>query len=395
MKQGDRFLKLVICLLAATCLIYLGGAAIHILSNPLTTVTAQEFTADVSVSTVGLIVRDEMQLTSPYDDALPIPAEGRRVSAGQILALSGQSDCSPETLAALRQQITAYSTAIDSNISKKDLDTAIDARLTDCAVRAALRQTSQASSDALKGLILRDSADSSALQTRFSALESRLEILTSHEEAGIHAITAAHAGWFSARADGYEAILTPHLLETLDAQNFPALAHAAIPLSDNVYGKLIRSGTWYYVTVLESTQLTGVEIGNTVSVSMGNALPQSISMRVERLDRSNTAACVLVLSCDEYIQDVASLRMLDCILTFRTYEGLQIPKESVKTDGARRPGVYVLEGAVARWIPVDILLTTPDYYIVRCDRTDAKQLWPGAEILLGNNLYDGKVVQQS
>ena len=55
--------------------------------------------------------------------------------------------------------------------------------------------------------------------------------------------------------------------------------------------------------------------------------------------------------------------------------------------------MYVLEGAVARFKPVELVYEMSEtYVIVALDTSSTKNLWPGDEILLGDGLYDGKVV---
>jgi len=89
---------------------------------------------------------------------------------------------------------------------------------------------------------------------------------------------------------------------------------------------------------------------------------------------------------------VTALRHQTCTLILQTYSGLLVPRAAVCHNRNGQAGVYVLEGAFARWKPVEILYTEENTCVAELDRTDTDNLWPGDEILLGYNLYDGKVV---
>ena len=89
------------------------------------------------------------------------------------------------------------------------------------------------------------------------------------------------------------------------------------------------------------------------------------------------------------------LRRQACTLTFRSYAGLRVPKEALCTGADGTAGVYVREGAVARFKAVDVLYESEDGYVAALDQTSTENLWPGDEILIGSNYYDGKVVSES
>ena len=76
MKQGDKFMKIVMFLLAAAALAYFGYAACSYFTEPLSTVTALEYEAAVSTKATGYIVRDEEQLTSAASITVPFVSEG-------------------------------------------------------------------------------------------------------------------------------------------------------------------------------------------------------------------------------------------------------------------------------------------------------------------------------
>ena len=87
------------------------------------------------------------------------------------------------------------------------------------------------------------------------------------------------------------------------------------------------------------------------------------------------------------------LRQQSADVVFNSYSGLRVPKDAVRVDENGRTGVYILEGAVARWKTIEILHDNGESYVVTLDKSSTNNLWPGDEIIVGaKDLYDGKVV---
>ena len=116
-------------------------------------------------------------------------------------------------------------------------------------------------------------------------------------------------------------------------------------------------------------------------------------MRVERVGSSEAGYKLLVLSCNRYMQELTLMRKPSADLMFRSYTGLRVPKEAVRVDEDGQTGVYVLEGAVAKWKDITILHDNGESYVVELDKSSTAHLWPGDEVILhARNLTNGKVV---
>ena len=104
---------------------------------------------------------------------------------------------------------------------------------------------------------------------------------------------------------------------------------------------------------------------------------------------------MLALSCSDHMEQAARLRTQQADIVLRSYSGIRVPKQALYyVNDTGETGVYVLEGAVARWKPVEILYEAQEYYLVREDRSSTSKLWAGDEVILtGQELTDGKVVE--
>jgi len=398
MKQGDKFLNIVMFLLAAAVLIYFGHAAVGYLSAPLTTVTALAYEANAGVTLTGYVIRDEVPLTSREDVVVPALSEGSHVGRGQTIAnVYGSADAQQREagIAVLEEQLRQLDYATDPALSPRTINRDIAGLLTEFSVRNALRQRETADlSTELKGLVIRretGEADMIRLQEAQAALAQQRSSLATQSEVR-QCLAAAEPGYFSGKTDGYESVLTPESAAALTLADYDALEHAAQPVPADAYGRLIRSDRWYYLTAVESASAEALSTGETITLAFARDIGVRPEMTVERIDPGDDGRALLLLSCDRHMPQIALLRKQTCDLIFTSYSGLRVPKKALHVNKEGQSGVYILEGAIARWKPVDLLYETSDNYIARLDTSSTDNLWPGDEIILGNHLHDGKVV---
>ena len=116
-------------------------------------------------------------------------------------------------------------------------------------------------------------------------------------------------------------------------------------------------------------------------------------MKIERISPAENERCILVLSSEAYIQDAVSARTQTADLIFADRSGLRVPKTAIYVNEQGESGVYVLEGAEARWKGIEILYDNDDSFIVEMDKSSTKNLWPEDEIILtAGEIFNGKVM---
>jgi putative membrane fusion protein len=403
MKQGKHYTNLILWILLCAIVAYFGYNVVSSIYEPLSTSTAIEYEAGSGYSATGYVVRSESVIPSSYDITVLTIAEGERVTVGEPIAtgyLSADAQSRQSQIAALQTQLDQLNYAYEATADASDqatLDTQILADLSNLAVYVARRDMNSVSdlSPELKGLVLRRSSgstDADSIKNQIASVQSQLADLQSAAASDTKSVTAPASGYFSGTVDGYESVLTPDALQTLTVSQYNALQPQTV--SKQNAGKLISGDTWYYVTVVPAGETADVEQGDTVQVSFARDFYNQIAMKVARIGDSEAGYRVLVLSCSEYMQDVTLLREQSADITFASYSGLRVPKDAVRVDEKGQPGVYVLEGASAKWKPITILHDNGESYVVKLDKTSTDNLWPGDEVIVNaKNLYDGKVVE--
>ena len=91
MKQGTLITKIVMIILLVGVAIYLAIYAVRSLSDPFTTAMAYQDSLDDSVEVTGVLVREEIALSSGTAIMDILPEEGERVRAGETVAILYQS----------------------------------------------------------------------------------------------------------------------------------------------------------------------------------------------------------------------------------------------------------------------------------------------------------------
>lgn len=402
MKQGRQYRNLILWIFLAAVVVYFAVAVVSSVYDPLTTATAVEYEAGSGCYTTGYVVRQETLIHSDYGITVLSAAEGSRVIAGGSVATGYLTSGAQERqgrIEELRSKLSQLDYAGQDSGSVSDqaaLDTQISDDLLSMSRYLCKRDMNSLSalSPELKGLVLRrctDDSDRSVLEAQRIALQAELDTLTGEADTDTKPITVSVAGYFSAVADGYENLLTPETLQTMSVQTYESLTAEEIP--ENTIGKLIQGNKWYYVTVIPATQIPELSEGDTVRLTFARDFSGEIEMNVERVGKSEAGYKLLVLSSKRFMQDVTLLRDQSAELAFQTYSGLRVPKEAVHVDENGRTGVFVLEGAIAKWKYITLLSDNGESYVVMMDKSSTDNLWPGDEIIIhAKNLYNGKVV---
>ena len=402
MKQGKHYTTVILWIFLAAIAAYFGYNVVSSLAEPLTTAAVIEYEAGAGCYTTGFVVRDETVITSGYDITVINCAEGAHVAANEAVATGYLSDGAQQRQAriqTLQAQLTQLQYAWSASSSLADqavLDEELSASLLSMAKFTARRDMNSAQdlSPELKGLVLRRLAgtgDSASIAAQIESVQEELSRLQEQSAADTKAITVSQAGTYSGVADGYESVLTPEILSSMTVQDYNAVTQQEVP--EDAIGKLIRGTTWYYVTSLPASELKDVKAGSTVRILFARDVYDEIDMKVERVGNNEAGFKLLVLSCDRYMQNVTLLRQQSADVVFNSYQGLRVPKDAVRVSESGQTGVYILEGATARWKPITILHDNGESYVVELDKTSTANLWPGDEVIIhAQNLYDGKVV---
>lgn len=402
-KQGDAYLKLTGILLAALLLVY-GVCALLFDGEPSYTLqTAAYCEVGDGITVSGFVVRSECYVRSDAALTAPAVSEGERVAAGQTVAVgyaSAQAQQERQELLSLqRQRAQLVLAAGDTDAARtSELDEQILQSLIALSRGAADGDLDAmaAQADVLKPLVLRRSLtgeEEQALTEKLQRLDERIFALVEQTTGSYTPIAAPAAGYYSAVTDGYEEILTPSMLSTLNLAQLRSLDRQSADVPEGAVGRLITGQTWYYVTEAPLARIAAYEKGDRLDVSFAPAALRDLRMTIEFIGQPEGESCLLVLSCNRKMQEVTALRYQSAEIEFASWSGIRVPRAALREQEGQT-GVYVLSGARARWKPVEVLCEYGDDCLVAWDSSNTATLWPKDELILtAGELSDGMVIE--
>lgn len=349
-------------------------------------------------------MREEEIITASQPVVVCALTEGERVGSGQRVADGYQTSAAREKrdrLTALQEQLSQlrYAASGTAGEDTTQTDDAIEKALGELAALTARRDLTEADDvmSELQPLVLRRSVtadDAARMESRIAELESQISALSAETEQSAEAVTVESAGYFSEQTDGLERVLTPGERAADEAERAARRCAACVCRSRAMPSAgSSRAQKWYFAAEIPEARAEQTAAGETLTVSFGLEKLSQIRMQVEAISEAEDGVCTIVLSCEREPQEVTALRRQSADIIFSSYTGLRVPKQALyMVDG--QAGVYVLEGARARWKPVEILYAYGDGYVVELDQSSTGNLWPGDDIILtSDDIEDGKVME--
>lgn len=401
-KQGDFYLKLTSILMAVLLVAYLVCSLVMSGDGAYTLETAVYCEVGDGITVSGFVVRSEDILLSELPIVVSEQLEGQRIGGGQVVATgytSGEARARREELNTLLSQKEELSHALSGSDTANAavLDEEISLKIITLSQQTARQsfEAMHASASELEPLILRRcvSADDKAqIESRLAQINVRIAALQAQTDAEATPILAPESGYFSAVADGYEALLTPSMLSDMTLSQLHQLDKQSVAAPEEAIGRLIFGQRWYYAVEVPQERLSGYAEGDRLDVSFAGSDLQELRMEIYRIVPAQDGACLLILSCSRKLQCVTTMRQQTADIRFGSTEGLRVPKKALYVENGQS-GVYVLEGARAQWKSVEILCEYGEGYLVAWDSSDTDHLWPKDEMIItAEKLTDGKVI---
>ncbi len=421
MKQGTVVTKIVMSLLFAVVLLYLGGAIWRSLSRPYSSVLAYLYTMDDGVEATGWLVRDETVLSGGNGILDVLLDEGEKAASGETVAVFYRDQAALERkhqLTALElklEQLNYYANETDQVQESVKLDDEIVEAIAGLKYSVVSEDFARVSDEAvsLKNLVFRReysyrSDGNDGVQTQIAETSQEIQNLKAEAALDTTDLKSSLTGIFSSQVDGYESLLTPSSLAGLTPSSLRALTGQAPGSKDGV-GKIITSSKWYLATVVSQEDAERLSKYGTVSVGFSRAFSGEVSMQVESVSGTENGEAAVVLSSTRQLSQTTLLRAQTVNIIFSHYTGIRVPKKALrvvtesvtdKETGAETErqvtGVYTLTGVTADWKPADIVVEGDDYYLLKAaSDKDAKRILREGDMVLiaSQELYDGKVVQ--
>ena len=407
-------------LVLAVPVVYLAVQLVPVLFRGYEVETATPSVLSDSVSTKGVVVRDEVPISDASTVRSYLVADGTRVSAGasveRVFSDSAQAENAARAdrltselamLAQSQSQALAGGGDIDTLLKQQQEGLFSLLKVIDSGNYSGLSAAKTAATLAVNRL-----QAATGTPVDFSA---RVATLTEQRDAAaaaageaVYLSAPSPGGYFSSMTDGLEQTLTPAALDAMDAAQIETLANAPGGEMKQSAGKLMNGYEWYYYCVVDDASAERfISDSKTVSVELdfdytgAKQIPATV-VGVERT--GNGGAAKIKLKCDYINAATINLRAGMAQVSFRRYDGVRIAQSAVHIvnmeDGTQQRGVYVKYGNVVEFKKISPIFETDQYVVVPAkvqigsDETSLKNevLLYDEIIVSGKNLYTGKLL---
>ena len=400
MKRTDRLSNFIALLLFLAFAVYAGAYAFRAVHDA--TVTAEAVLADVSRGGManGIVVREELVLTSAERYIDVTARDGAKVAAGAALATAMGSEAGLERanrMHELELEIARVSAALDELDSAADLterDEALRGVVRSLTASVARHELNTLDENTLNLRSLLFSADASGVsQSELRMLQRELDSLRSSSSSDAAVLTAERSGVFSTIVDGYEGISEADLAD-LTPNTLRDLMNASGSTPPGAFGKLVTSYRWYYAAVMSEADAGNLTIGRTATLNFGRYYGADIYARVLSISVPESGNVAVVFRCDTALADTLAMRCVPANVVFATYSGIRVPAQAVHADPASGEAwVWTITAMQLEKKRVEVLYTDADVAII-AHSPDADALRDGNTVVVsGKDLYEGKVME--
>lgn len=412
MKPSNKLVQGIMLALFLAVAAYFSVYAYNVFFGSYETATVYTATSQRTIFAEGYLVREETVLQEGSTLQEIVVAEGENVAVGDVVARLYDSETALEQHRELEQleleldRLDYMRSRGTEDSDAMRLNEEIIGAITDLKgdVSQGKFTTIEDQIDDLKDLVFRrDYATStnSIITQQIQDINSRIVQLQNASASNTSTIKSTAAGIYSATVDGYESVFDIETLGDLMPEDIRKLGQSRQDTAGNELGKVITSHTWYYVAIMDQEVSKRLTSGDTATINFdGSAGTQEMTVQHLSVPDEDGNVAVVFRS-TRNLSSVTLLRQQDVEVGYDSAEGLRIPAGALRADQQTgQLGVYRITGAQAQWIPVELLYSGSDYYLVKSvesadmtQKEEANRLRAGDEVLVrGKDIYDGKVV---
>lgn len=402
---GDKLTKLMSLIVAVVLVIYAVVSAYNSINNNVRTTTAYVTTVSDTADAQMFIIRDETILESRGSGfVVPLAENGGKVSSGSELAAVFSGEKAAENYAeldTLSKKLEIYkkiANRVDmENVDIEKLETDIETDFYSILDGTYNNDFSSLSDNELsfgeklsrKRLYFGEETDCSA---QIAELEGKIASLSSSSAKEI--ITADEAGYFVSRPDGFEDVLKVEDIQDLTKEKLEeAFKSEKKEIPDGTIGKMINGCNWYAATVVKSSEVTGLEVGKSVKLVLGDNDNATVSSKVYSKKILDDNYILYVFRCSFVNEELATLRKVTGKIVLGSHKGLKIPKDAVRFNDEGDEGVYILEGNVAKFNKIEEIYSSDNFVIAENKANSPGWLAQYDEIITsGKELSHGKII---
>lgn len=399
--SGSKLLKIFVTLILIS---FFGYQIYALVYKPITTATAVNFEAFDGVDIEGYFVRQEKVLDyQPTGNERYVVGEGEKVSKGGVIAevYSGPAVAAAQVkISELNSQIeTLESINSVSDPSSVDLNT-LNLNIKNVYADFLTQKNDGCfiNADSLSNELLLQlnkkqiiTGQVQNFDSLIASLKAQVTSLSASVTPPTKTISSDASGFFVSNIDGLEEILSIDKIESMNVSVFDQIKSAK---KGDGFGKIVTSYDWYIVSKMTGDDYLKFSVGDKVTLKTTIDGSEELSATVYKInvaDKENEA--LVIFSCNMLNGALSITRSAKMTVVTESYSGIRISNKAIRVvDG--QTGVYVIQGSIVKFRPIEIIYTADTYSICKNDDTGNNKVIRLYDEVIekGKNLYDGKYI---
>lgn len=399
--RENKALKIIVAVVAVVFVFHQIYSSAY---KPITTVSAEYYTAVEGLQINGVIIREEKIITSDASGTLHFAiSDGERVAKDGIIANIYSNSEASVTVNKIEQlksriddieQIQGYNDveAADISLVNSKVNNSLNKMLRGIAA-GNFSNVESDSTELLNNISRRQmiTGEQTDFSARLESLKAELESLTTSLPQPIGSIKTSESGYFVSATDGYETVLSVKDIESITPEYIDSLKSNTIP--DNAIGKIVSGYTWYIAAKVNISDSLKYKAGETLTLKTSLKKSPQLDVTVEKINASKKDdTAVIIFSCRQMNNELASVRMANMTIVNNTHSGLKIPTKALRFQNDKT-GVFVRSGMTLKFVGVNVIYRTDEYIICEQQVSNDSVLRLYDDVVVkGKRLYDGKIV---
>lgn len=399
--RDNKALKIIIVIMAV---IFIGHQIYSSAYKPITTASAEYYTAVDGIQINTTIIREERIITSDTSGTHHfLLSDGERVAKDGIVAniySDAQASVTVNRIEQLKSRISdieemqAYNDveAADLSLINNKVNNSLNKMLRGIAA-GNYSSVGNDSTELLTNISRRQmiTGEQTDFSARLTELKSELESLNASLPQPIGSIKTDVSGYFVSGIDGYETVVSCSNIDQLTPEYLDTLKEGEVP--QNAIGKIVSDYTWYVAAKIEISDSLKYKIGDVLTLKTTLKSTPELNVKVEKINTSQQQdTAVIVFSCQQMNSELASIRKGSMTIINNTYTGLKIPAKALRFENDQT-GVFVRSGMTVKFVGVNVIYRTDEYILCeqQVSNDDVLRLYDDV-VVKGKRLYDGKIV---
>lgn len=403
----NKTVKIISFVMSAFLLVYAGYQVWGLFYKPYKTEIAVNYTVNDSLHVSGIAVRTEILIDENYSGSISyVYRDAERVLKNSTVAYTHASADTVDKMTEcdkLQKDITllqAANTGVQQLYGfSQYINDQIGSAVIDYAAAVSDRDFSGFSS--AKDSLLLSINEKTVLTGKENRFEERITSLQAQYDElqkeiaadAADTIKSPKTGYFISSVDGFENVINKENLFEKSVAEVESIINQETVASEQKVGKIADNYKWLYVFPVSSEDAFSFTEGKKLTVNI-DGVTESLAMKVYKvISDESSEKTLIVLECEMFSSELASLRRTDADIVFSTITGLRVSKDALRFDSEQNKGAYILDRQEVKFRKLDIAYEGSDYFVTKWKKGNNEYVQLFDEVFTGGrDLYVGKTV---